>query len=230
MNIADNIFLHGNEGNAYGFVGLRVCGGKIFRDAVHIGFCLRERYTRLQAANRVRAHVDAAVAKRWIVPLTDGSVGIPVVTIESETCWNHAHDRAGCAIQNDRLSEDPERRAKLAFPEASPKNHDRCGARVIIIEKEVTAENGPYAKRRKKVRRNHITAEALRFARADEVVVLVAVYGHRGKRLRVALPIEEIQVRNGGVIESRSLSINRNQLAGLRVRQRIEQNAVDHGK
>jgi len=126
----------------------------------------------------VRAHVHAAVAKRWIIPLADGSVDIPGVTIKREACGNHAHDRVGRAIQNDRFSDDFERRAEFQYPEASAQNHDRRGARVIVIDAEGAAKDGPYAKRRKKIRGNHVTAEAFRFARADEVVILVAVHGH----------------------------------------------------
>ena len=95
LDVADDVFLHGNERDAHVLIGLRVRRGEILRDAVHIGFRLRQRYARLQAANRVRAHIDTAVAKGRIIPLADGRVDVSVVPIKSEACRNHAHDRVG---------------------------------------------------------------------------------------------------------------------------------------
>ena len=51
LDIADDVFLHGNDGDAKVFVGLRICGREILRDAIHVGPRLRERNARLKAAD-----------------------------------------------------------------------------------------------------------------------------------------------------------------------------------
>ena len=85
LDVADNILLHGNESDAGILVGHREGGGQIARDHVHVGFGLRQRNARFQAADGVRAHRDAAIAKRGIVPLANGSVDVAVLAVESET-------------------------------------------------------------------------------------------------------------------------------------------------
>jgi len=45
-----------------------------------------------------------------------------------------------------------------------------------------------------------------------------------------ALPVEEVQIDDRTLVESRRLSINSHKLFGVRIRQRVEQYAVDDGK
>ncbi len=99
LDVADNILLHGDESDADFLVGDGEGGGQIARDHIHVGFGLRQRNARFQAADGMRAHRDPAIAKRWIVPLANGSVDVAVMAVESETGGNHAHDDVGRAIQ-----------------------------------------------------------------------------------------------------------------------------------
>ena len=48
--------------------------------------------------------------------------------------------------------------------------------------------------------------------------------------MRVALPIEEIQVSNWPLIESFRLSISRDELTGMWILERIQQDAIHDGK
>ena len=179
LDVADDIFLHGNESDAGVLVGDREGGGQIARDHVHVGLGLRQRNARFQAADDMRAHRDAAIAKRWIVPLANGSVDVAVMAVESETGRNHAHDGVGRAIQGQRFSDDIRRRAEFAPPQTPAENYDRRRAHLIVIGAECAAENGLHAERGKEARGNHVAAQAFRFGRAGDVVILVAVDGHR---------------------------------------------------
>ncbi len=133
---------------------------------VHVRFRLRECYARFQAANRVGAHLDAAIQKRWIGPLAGGSVEIPLAAVKIEARRNDAHNRVRRAIQDDRFPDDVRRRTEFAFPESSAEHHHRRRSRTIVIGAEGAAENGRYAERRKKVRGNHGAADEFGFARA----------------------------------------------------------------
>ena len=182
LDVADDIFLHGNQRDADVLVGHREGGGQIARDHVHVGLGLRQRNARFQPAERMRAHRDAAIAKRRIVPLADGSVDVAVMAVESEAGRDHAHDSVGRAVQGQRFSDDIGRRAEFALPQSPAQNHDRRRAHLIVIGAESAAENGLHAEGGKEVRGNHVTAQAFCFGRAGDVVVLVAVDGHAMRR------------------------------------------------
>ena len=153
LDVADDVFLHRNERDADVFVGDREGGGKIARDDVHVGFGLRERNARFQASDGMRAHRDAAIAKRWIVPLANGRVDVAVMAVEGEARRNHAHDGIGCAIEGQRFPDDVRGRAEFATPETAAENHDRRGADLIVIGPECPAKNGIHAEGGKEVRR-----------------------------------------------------------------------------
>jgi len=100
LNVTDDIILQGNQSDADVLVGDREGGSQIARDHVHVGFGLGQRNLRFQAADDVGAHRDTAIAKRWIVPLANGSVDVAVMAVECETRRNYAHDNVRRAIQS----------------------------------------------------------------------------------------------------------------------------------
>src|ERR1700722_2044548 len=176
------------------------------------------------------AHGNAAVEKRWIVPLSNGSVNIAVVTIERKAGRDDTHHQVRRAVQGKRFSDYVSRRTKLATPEASAENHHRRGAQPILLGSECSAKDGLHTEGGKKVSGNHIAAQAFGFARAAEIVVLVPVNGHGRKSLIDPSPVEEIEVDNRPSVESRRFPINPHELLGPRILQWVEQHAVDDGK
>ncbi len=77
---------------------------------------------------------------------------------------------------------------------------------------------------------DHEAVHTLGDAAAGEVEILMAIDGQRGKGLGVALPVEKVEVADRGSGRSRR-SFRRGRPAGrMRIRQRVKQDAVDHGK
>ena len=231
LNVADDVLLHGNEIDAHGFVGLGISGGEIFGNAVHIGLSLRETYVGLEAADTVSTHADAAIEKGRIDVLADGGVDVAILAVESEAGRNHADDLVGGAIEGHRFADNIERGTEFAAPQTAAEKRNGRSAGVIVTRKKSAAENGRYAQRGEKIRGNHVAGEALGdFAGTDEVVVLVAVNGQGGKCFCVALPVEEVGISERSLVEPGHFFIDGDELAGLRVGQRIEQHAVDYRK
>ena len=106
FDIADNILLHRHQSDANGFVGIGKGRGQIARDDVHIGFSLLQRYARFQPSDDARAHRNAAIAKRGIVPLANGSVNVAVLTVETKTGGDDAHDGIRGSVEDQRLAND----------------------------------------------------------------------------------------------------------------------------
>ncbi len=190
---------------------------------------MRERYAGFQSGDGVGAQVDAAVAKRFVIPLADGSVDVAVVAVESEVRRNYADDFVGRAIQSDGFSEDIERSAELRVsrrlrPESRPAPHRRDRHRREKCGREWELHRAW----RKKSAEIMISGDAFRFAGSREVAIVIAIHGHGGKSLRVALPVEKIQISDWALLGAGSASVNRDELAGVRVGERVEKDAVDY--
>src|SRR5271170_5010253 len=97
------------------------------------------------------ANGDAAVEKRWIVPLSNWSVDIAVVAIERNAGRYHTDHQVRRTIQGKRFSYYVSRGAKLATPEASAENHHRRGPQLIVVGSECSANDGLHAEGGKKV-------------------------------------------------------------------------------
>ena len=63
---------------------------------------------------------------------------------------------------------------------------------------------------------------------AGEVVVLVPIHGHGGESAVLALPVEEIEVADRGLGLAGVALVDGDQLTGLRVRERVEEDTVHH--
>ena len=72
--------------------------------------------------------------------------------------------------------------------------------------------------------------QAFRLARTCQVVIFAAEGGHCRKRTISLLPIKEVWIRNGTLIERRSLHIYSVEFVRIPEGQRIQQHTIDHGK
>src|SRR6185437_8532979 len=102
----------------------------------------------------VRAHVDAAIAKRGIAPLADGSVDVTHLPVEGEAGRNHADHRVSDAVQREGFADDVGRRAEPALPESPAENDNGSGSDAVVVCAEGAAEDWLDTKRREEARGN----------------------------------------------------------------------------
>src|SRR5580700_11413984 len=100
----------------------------MLRDAVHVGAGLGQCHAGLEEADGARAFVDAAIAKRRIVPLADGGVDVAVDAVKGEAWRQDADDGVVGPAESDGLADDLGTAAKAAVPEAVAEQSDRRGA------------------------------------------------------------------------------------------------------
>ena len=82
LHIADDVFLHGIKRDAHVFVRFRIRNGEMVGDGVHVGAGLLEGDAGFEAADGVGAFVDATIAERGLVPLSDGRVEVAIDAVE----------------------------------------------------------------------------------------------------------------------------------------------------
>ena len=199
-------------------------------DAVHIAAGLSERDAGKEAADGVGALIDAAIAEGGIVPLAEGDEDVAVSAVEEEVGGKDSNNGEGGAVEIDGVTEDLGRSAEAAVPEAVTEESDGSCAEAIVIEVEVAAPGGMDFEGRKELRGDHEAIHAQGGAVAGEVVILVAIHGHGGESFVPGLPVEEVEIADGSLRLSAVALVDGDQLAGLRVGERIEEHAVDYGE
>jgi hypothetical protein len=231
LHVADDVFFQRQNGDAFVLVGFRIFLREMLRDRIHIGLSLRERNTGLEASDDVSAEIDVAIAERNVRPLAAKRVDVATLTVEGEV-WRHdADDGVVRAVESDGFSGDVEGGAKFAAPEAAAEHDHGSGAKLIVTVVEGAPDDGTDAEDFEEFGGDHVAGDAFGgFAGAKEVVVLVAVHGERGEGLIVALPVEEIGVVGGSALDAGHSVVHGDELAGLGIGQRIEEDAVDHGE
>ena len=116
------------------------------------------------------------------------------------------------------------------MPEAVAEQGDGRGAEAIVVGIEVAAQSRMDAEREEKFRGDHEAVDALGLAGAGEVVVLVTVHGDGGEGFGLALPVEEVEIADGRLVLAGVFFVDGDELAGVRVGQRIQEHAVDDGE
>ena len=226
FHVADDVGLERDQGDARAFVRFGISYGQVLGDAAHFGAGLIEGDARFQPADRVHAHADAPVAKRGIVPLTDGHENIRVAQ-PGEVTGGDTNNRVGFAVQRDVLSQYVLRGAKFATPKPVAEDGHGAGASFVFLGAKCASENRLHAEGGEKLRRNHVRVNAFRFAGAGHIEI-VGPEGTQGSEgLAVSLPVEEVGIGDGTFLEGRRLGVDGDQFVGARERQWIEEHAVD---
>ena len=129
------------------------------------------------------------------------------------------------------MAKDRGQAPELAMPEAIAEERDGAGAQAIVGSVEIAADRRVDAERGQELRGDHEAVHPLcRTVTAGEVVVLVAIHGHGREGAVLALPVEEIEIADGRLRLASIALVDGNQLARLRVGQRVEQDAVHDGE
>ena len=116
------------------------------------------------------------------------------------------------------------------MPEAVTEQGDGRGAEAIVVRIEVAAKSRMEAEGWEKCRGDHEAVDALGLAGAGEVVILMTVHGDGGEAFGLALPVEEVEIVDGRLVLAGVFPVDGDELAGVRVRQRIQEHAVDDGE
>ena len=116
------------------------------------------------------------------------------------------------------------------FPEPVAE-HDRAGsALAVFLKHEVAPEERGDTKGWKEARRDVLAREVLGFAGSGEVEVVAADGAHIGEGPAFAAPIEEVRVRDRGIVELLGRLVDRHQPVGVGIRERPQQDAVHHAE
>src|SRR4030095_6052304 len=93
-----------------------------------------------------------------------------------------------------------------------------------------SSENWLHAEDWEKVGGNEQGVHLLCFPRSGQAERIVAPHRHRGKCVIVFLPVAEFWIRNRSPLKVRLAFAQGDELVGLRIRQGIEENTIDHRK
>jgi hypothetical protein len=231
LDIADDVFFERNERDAFVLVDVGVFLGEVLRDGIHIGLGLRDGNAGFKATDGVSAKVDAAIAEGDIGPLAAEGVDIAALAVKGKAGRDDADDGVVRTVEAERFAGNVERSAEFAAPETAAEHDNGSGAELIVGLIEKAADDGMDAEDFEEFVGDHVAGEAFGdFAAAEEVVVLVAVHGERGEGLVVALPVEKVGVVDGSAFDAGDRVVEGDELAGLWVGERIEENAVDNGE
>ena len=231
LDVADDVVFQRDEDDAFVFVGFGIFLREMLRDGVHIGLRLHDGDAGFETADDVSAEVHAAIAEGEVGPLATEGVDIAALAVEGEVRRNDADDRVVRTVEGDRFSSDVEGGSEFAAPEAAAEHNHGCGAELIVGVSEQTAHHGMDAEEFEKFGRDHVAGDAFSgFSGAEEVVVFVAVHRQGGEGLIVALPVEEVGVVDGSAGDAGNGIVERDELAGVWVGERIEKDAVDDGE
>src|SRR5271163_48422 len=116
------------------------------------------------------------------------------------------------------------------MPKAVAEHNHRAGPDAIILSAEVSTEGGLDAECGEEAGGNHETIHTFRVSAASEVVVFMAIDSQRGEAPRGPLPVQKIEVADGGPIHPRILFIHGDELSGVWIGQRVEEHAIDDRK
>jgi hypothetical protein len=131
---------------------------------------------------------------------------------------NHADDGEVLAIEGEVLAKDIWRSTEFALPQAFADERDARRAALLFRGREGAAEHRIHAEQRKEAAGDELSIYLLRFALAGEAEGGATSDGHRGKGVVVFLPIEEVGIGDGALIEVRLALIDRDELFRLRER------------
>ncbi len=151
-------------------------------------------------------------------------------SMRSKSDRNDADDFVLLAVEREALADGGWRGAELAFPEACADERDGGGADLVVGRNEGAPGDGLYAENREEIGSYQLGLRLFSRAESREAERKAAGDGHGGERLILFLPIEEIRIGDRAGVEIGFALVNGDELIGLRIRQRIQQHAVDNGE
>ena len=198
---------------------------------------------------RERGHMRARLLDRdtRLQPRDDvdeiGIAGRALSGIESDRCpdlragigkgkpgRHDADHRVRLFVQRDRLAKRVWIAAETALPEFMAQNHDLAVTGLVLLLREGAPETGLHSEQLKQIGRNPRADHPLRLVAAGEVEPLSDISRDPLEDFVLLLPLEEIRGRSGRQGELRLGTEDAHQLLGMRVRQRTQQDRVDHAE
>ena len=230
-HVSDHRVGERHQARAGALVGVGIGEGETARDAVEVGLRLRDRHAGSQPPDAVDAEAGAAVLQERVLPLPDRHVDVAALEVphdEVEARRQDADDGEVLAVEEEAAADDVGIAAELALPEAGADQDHRRRARPVLVGGEVAPEHRLDAEHAEEVRRDELALEALRLADAGQAEALHARHRHRGEAAVLPLPVAEVEERDRAAPEVRLALVDRDQLLGARVRERLEEDAAHH--
>ncbi len=188
----------------------------------------------LEARDGVHSPCRAAIAELRFTPLAKGSVCVrrpEVPHLQVKVAGNDADDCAAFPIEDDPLPHNSWIRAEFPPPQPFGDHCRRVRAQPILFRVKRSPRYRPYAQNFKKTGRNHCTGNTLRLARPGQRESTCAAIGRHGlEGLVLSLPIEKVGVGDRSFREVRLVVEKVDDTVGFRIRKRVQQNAIHHGK
>src|SRR5208337_5652437 len=123
------------------------------------GFRLLETDSGLEPAHCVHTHAGPAVAKHWLLELTDRSVNVATMEVAAgklETFRDHADDVVRHTIQRQSLPHRIRGCADFAFPKSTADQSHRRGTQLVLLGTERPPEDRPHPEHREEISRDHL--------------------------------------------------------------------------
>ena len=176
-------------------VGVRICLDEPLPNGEELGSRLLERYFRGEAA----VHIEPPGIALLRLESWNERERLPQIGVlwKPEAFGHHADHHRGDVVDADGSSENRTIATVAIRPDAVSEQHDRRGARPIVLRSEVAAEHGRLADHREGVCRHERAAEPLGCPPlVADVHRPAGVGGQRSKCLRRTLPVFEVEVRD----------------------------------
>src|SRR5260221_8605273 len=145
-----------------------------------------------------------------------------------ETGWDDPDHGAVHAVENESFADDVIRGPKLAPPQTFGEHHSRVRAQAVFVRGKGPSPQWSDSQNLKEAGGDHLSPQAVRLSGTGEIEPGGTVRRHRGERAVHLLPVLEIWIGNGAVLEIWNLLKHQNKPLPGRERQQIDQNAIPH--
>ena len=147
-----------------------------------------------------------------------------------ELLRHHADDRDRRAVQRDRSPDDAGFAAEPLLPHAVADDDDGVLAGLILLGRERAAKRGRHAQQLERVPRDLRALQPLGAVRPDERRARALIRREALEHRVLLAPVEKRRRRHRELPVLRHDLVHAHELAGLRIRQRLQQHAVDHAE
>ena len=166
--------------------------------------------------------------------LANRSQHIRVLIAGPESRGRDTHKRVNLVVEDDLCSDHALIAFEVALPKSVAQDRHRCAAGTVLFRQERASSEHRNTEHGKKFSRDLAQVNILRFSRRAQRRPIEKHSPHL-ERTALALAIEKVRVSNVLFTVHRRvpgirMAVHRNQPVGLWIRQRLQQNAIDHGE
>ena len=216
--------------DAVAAVGFRIRGRQRFRQRLELVAHGHEIAAWTKPADRVDAHMVAAIEEIRVVGFDADGLVHRVVAAVVEGVRQHADDDVRVAVERERLADRGGAAAEVRVPERIAE-HDRVHAPGAVVgQTQASPGDGRYAQHVEEVAAHLAAVDLLRVATAAQRVRRSAITGQRADAGERRAPVYEVRPGHRHERAGRRRRRRDDQPSGVAIGQRLEEQAVDDGK